>query len=158
MNISSKIRPYTASDYRAFEDMFDACFADDYKIDLTREQLEEICAGITQQIEAGILFVDLLTQEGVAKGFIIYQIDSPQSDWCEKEGFGFIREIFIAPDLRNKKHGKDLVVHAESRFKALQVPNIYLTSAEESTGFWAKMGYQDSGEICDRNHDRIFIK
>ncbi len=48
----------------------------------------------------------------------MYQIDSPKSDWCQKEGFGFIREIYINEELRNQGLGKILVDYAERFLKS----------------------------------------
>lgn len=157
MEVSNEIRKYTKLDYNAYKDMFREYFLKDFKIDITQEETENICTEITQQVEAHILFLDLLILNSAAKGFIIYQIDSPKSDWCEKEGWGFIREVYIASDFRGKGYGKSLITHVESRLRQLLVPSIYLTS-DESGNFWIKMGYQDSGETSSKNKARIFMK
>jgi len=38
-------------------------------------------------------------------GFVNYQIDTLDSDWCEREGWGFIREIYVDKTLRGKGLG-----------------------------------------------------
>ena len=152
-----EIRGYMEPDYTAFKEMFGEYFLNDFNIELTEKELENICREITQKVKENILFLDLLMLNNSAKGFIIYQIDSPSSDWCEKEGYGFIRELFIAADFRKKGYGKDLAVYAENKLWDLSVPYIYLT-AYESKNFWIKTGYQDSGEVSAKNDDRIYIK
>jgi len=157
MENSCGICRYTAQNYAAFKELLGECFSQDYNIPLTKDQLEELCGEITRQAEENIVFLDLLTLDGAAKGFISYQIDSLKSDWCEKEGCGFIRELFVASNLRGKGYGKYLVAHAENELKKLSVPYIYLTT-DDSEDFWAKAGYRDTGEICAKNNGGIFIK
>lgn len=152
-----KIREYKESDYAGFKEMLYVCFTQDYKIPLNKNQLEDLCLEITQQFLRYILSIDLLIIDDAPKGFVIYQIDSKDSDWCEKEGYGFIRELYVAADLRGAGHGRSLVSHAEKRMKDKAVPGIYLTT-DETTGFWAKIGYRDTGEICVKNNGRIFVK
>lgn len=157
MEIPMEIRKYAESDCNAFRDMFSAYFLKDLKIDITAGELENICADIIRQAGVGLQFLDLLIQNGVPKGFIIYQIDSPKSDWCEKEGYGFIREVYVEPEIRKQGLGRSLVSHAEEKLYELMVPHIYLTS-DESGDFWQAMGYCESGEASTINNDPIFIK
>jgi len=105
----------------------------------------------------GIVFLDILTIDDDAKGFILYQIDSPQSDWCVKEGYGFIRELYINADSRYAGHGRALAVHAENQLKLRNIHGIYLTT-DDAMEFWMKMGYRNSCEICSENYSPIFAK
>ena len=156
-NNTYEIRKYTESDYNAFRDMFNEYFLKDLKIYITAKELENICVDITRSVHTGILFLDLPIQNDIPKGFIIYQIDSSKSDWCEKEGYGFIREVFVVPDARKYGIGRRLVMHAEEKLYELMALRIYLTS-DESGDFWHAMGYCESGEISTINNDPIFIK
>jgi len=156
-NNTYEIRKYTESDYNAFKDMFSEYFLKDFKINMKAEELENVCTDITRYVHAGIQFLDLSIQNDVPKGFVIYQIDSSKSDWCEKEGYGFIREVFVVPDARKYGIGRRLVMHAEEKLYELMALRIYLTS-DESGDFWHAMGYCESGEISTINNDPIFIK
>ncbi len=157
MEILYEIREYTESDYIAFKKMLGNCFSQDYKIALTETQLERLCKDIAQQTNANIMFLDLLFLNGSAKGFINYQVDTSKSDWCEKENWGFIREAFVADDVRGNGWGRKLVENAENRLSILAVPNIYLTT-DDSKDFWTKVGYRDTHEICIKNDGCIFVK
>ena len=157
MDTIYEIVKYTDSYYIDIKVMLGNCFSNEYKLDLTENQLATIYTDIIYQFNNKILFLDLLLKKSIAKGFVIYQIDSPSSDWCEKEGWGFIREIYIADDIRKKGFGQKMVLHAESVLKSLEIPNIYIT-ADENRDFWIKMGYQDTGEVCQRNGGYIFTK
>jgi len=151
------IRKYADYDYDSFKEMLGVCFSQDYNIPLTGSQREGLCKDIVQSVEADITFLDFLILGGKAIGFISYQIDSPKSDWCEKEGYGCIREMFISVDQRGKGYGRGLAIHAESELQKLSAPYIYLTT-DGNKDFWTKIGYRDTGEICIKNDGSIFIK
>lgn len=97
-----------------------------------------------------------MIEEKVA-GFINYQIDTKESDWCEKEGWGLIREIAIGKNMRKNGLGKRLVLSTEKKLKKLGAKNIYLTS-DEAKDFWLNCEYLDSGEYSKVNGDNIYIK
>ena len=89
----------------------------------------------------------------------ITQIDSKESHWCEKEGFGSIMELYIAFDIRKTGYGRKLVKHAERHLiNNLAVSDMYISTNEYAEPFWIKMGYHDSGEICLKNKQKIYIK
>ena len=153
-----EIRDYSDSlDRDPFMEMLVTCFSQDYKLPLTREQLEGWRDVLVRLAAEQIVFLDILTIDGTPQGFILSQIDTPESDWCLKEGYGFIRELYVAAELRKAGHGKALVSHAESRLRQKGVPGIYLTT-DEAMDFWTRMGYRDSGEICHENNSLIFLK
>jgi RimJ/RimL family protein N-acetyltransferase/N-acetylglutamate synthase-like GNAT family acetyltransferase len=151
------IRKYKESDYNVFKEMIGECFNNDYKIPLTEKQLDKLSGEMTQSVKSDIQYLDLLILNGTVKGFIIYQVDTLKSDWCEKEGCGCIRELFIATDVRGKGYGLKLVIHAEMKLNELCVPYIYLTT-DDSKDFWIRAGYRDTGEICDKNGGSIVCK
>ncbi|MCL2573109.1 MAG: GNAT family N-acetyltransferase [Defluviitaleaceae bacterium] len=153
-----KIRSYLDSDYAGFKEMLTTCFHQDYDEQLTEEQLDRWQNALVRRATAEIVFLDILIIDDVAKGFILYQIDSPESDWCIKEGYGTIRELYVVKDLRHAGYGRALTIHAESRLNLKNIKGLYLTSEDEAIGFWIKMGYKDSGEICSENDSPIFVK
>jgi GNAT superfamily N-acetyltransferase len=154
---SVEIRHYLSADYVQFKRLFGVYFKSDFGIDLSGEQLEKVCSEIARQAGDSVLHLDLLLIGGDPNGFIIYQIDSPQSDWCEKEGYGFIREVYVAQTVRKRGLGTKLVAHAEYNLHKLGAKAIYLTG-EGSTVFWMKNGYASTGETSSINHDPIFVK
>jgi len=153
-----KIRSYVDSDYAEFKEMLTTCFHQDYNEQLTEEQLDRWQNALIRRAADKIVFLDILIIDDAAKGFILYQVDSPESDWCVKEGYGTIRELYISADLRYAGYGRALASYAESRLNLKNINGLYLTSEDEAMGFWAKMGYRDSGEICSENDSPIFVK
>ena len=152
-----KISKYRSSDYEDFRKMMTTCFHDDYKINLTDEQMEKWLETLIKHAFDGVVFLDILHINDSAKGFILYQIDSNKSDWCEREGWGFIRELYVDASLRGGGYGKMLAQHAEENLKTKGIASIYLTS-DEIGDFWIKLGYDDTNEASPTNNCPIFVK
>lgn len=91
-------------------------------------------------------------------GFIIAQIDTPKSDWCKREGWGFIRECFVRPDFRRRGIARSLVSKVEKDIIDAGAKDIYLTSDEEAIAFWQSVGYLDSGSVYEKNMQKIYVK
>jgi GNAT superfamily N-acetyltransferase len=152
-----EIRPYSGSDQTVFENLFLDYFFTDYKIILSEAQLIEICGDIIQLVKAGSSFLDLLFTDDRPIGFILYQKDSLDNEWCAKEGWGFIREIFVSRCFRKRGYGKHLVTSAEQKLKGLSVPGVYI-ALEDNPDFWLKRGYVETDEIYEKNDGFIFVK
>jgi len=151
------IRPYSDStDFDAFAQMVGVYFIEDLKEPLNNNPPIGMCKAMTQSVKDAITYLDILHIDDSPMGFIMYQVDSPKSNWCEKEGYGFIREMYIHKDYRKQGYGKTLVAHAESELKRLSVPHIYLTSSNDA--FWLSVGYASTGETCEKNNNHILIK
>lgn len=143
--------------FEEFVAMFYDYFLYDFKIELEYSKIKDICSTILDSVREEIINLDVIYYDNKAVGFIIYQIDFPKSDWCQKEGLGFIRELYIKREFRGQGWSSILINHAETFLKDYGVEQIYLTS--ESTGlFWNKQGYEPTTEFGYKNHDKIYIK
>lgn len=156
-NSNEEIESFEESDYESFVNMFNSYFLDDFKIELEHSKIREICLDIMERAKKQVIFLDLMRINNKSIGFIMYQIDSPESDWCQKEGFGFIREMYIDKGLRSQGLGKLLVAHAEKFLKYKNVEQIYLTS-DNGGLFWNQCGYKITNKVGYRNEDPIYIK
>ncbi len=154
---NKEIRPYSCNDFASFTEMFGSYSRDDFKIELTDQQCTKVCTRIIDSAMAGISALDLLYVNHKAVGFIWFQIDSPSSDWNERESWGFIRELYIDASLRRSNLGKTLVEHAEAVLQAKAINSIYLTS-DEAELFWIASGYYKTDQISTINHDPIYEK
>lgn len=152
-----EIKSFKECDYESFVNMFNSYFLYDFEIKLQYSKIKEICLDIIERVKKQVVFLDLMKINSKSIGFIMYQIDSPKSDWCQKEGFGFIREVYVDKELRNQGLGKFLVSHAEQSLKDKNVEQIYLTSDNNAT-FWNQCGYTITNEIGYRNKNPIYIK
>jgi len=154
-----EIRKFADSDFDVFTKMVGVYFIDDLKEPLRQNPPIDMCKMIIQSVKDGITYIDLIHVDGTPIGFINYQVDSLESDWCEKEGYGCIREMYISKDYRKQGYGKTLAIHAENELKKLSVPYIYLTAeTDDAISFWQSVGYTDTGEICNKNKGHILIK
>lgn len=113
---------------------------------------EEIIRGkladfIDSQWESGIIRIDLLMEERICAGFSVYQMDTPESDWCKRPGWGFIREFYIAPSFRKTGMGRHLAQHTENALRTMGAEQLYLTS-DGAIPFWRSCGWTLSQEVC----------
>ncbi len=152
-----EIRPFHNGDIQAFIKMFTKYFRDDFKIEITEKAICKECNAIGESSIAKISSLDLLFLDEEPVGFIYYQIDTSQSNWCEREDWGFIREIYIEPDFRKSGLGTKLILHAEENLYSNGTRNLYLTSDNNDT-FWKSLGYNKTDKISTINHDPIYEK
>ena len=101
---------------------------------------------ILPDLLAGLIKIDMLSEEGKYIGFVIYQKDDIDNDWNKKEGWGDIREIFIIPPLRRKGYGKFLLYTAEYRLKESGADKAYCLPEERSVPFFTACGYEKTDE------------
>lgn len=102
---------------------------------------------IDRQCSERIILMDLAMENSDCIGFSVYQIDSPESDWCKRPGWGFVREFYIAPAYRKNGTGRDLARHTEIQLCALGAKKLYLTSTE-AVPFWQKCGWSLTETLC----------
>ena len=102
---------------------------------------------IQNHLDAGILRIDLALSDHVPVGFSVYQIDRPDSDWCKRPGWGFIREFYVVPGSRRQGTGRQLASHTEQMLRQWGAGQLYLTSTSAST-FWQTCGWTLTQELC----------
>lgn len=83
-------------------------------------------------------------------GFSIYQIDTTESDWCKRPGWGCVREFYITKAHRRRGFGTALAIHSEKHLLAMGAQGLYLT-ADTAVPFWENCGYCNTHEICSND-------
>lgn len=126
-----------------------------YMAELDCDVPEEIIRGkladfIETQCEAERIHVVVAFDGEKPAGFSVYQIDTPQSDWCKRPGWGFIREFYVRPECRTKGFGLHLAAYTEQALKKLGAEKLYLTSGP-AAAFWEKCGWVNTGEVCSND-------
>ncbi len=144
------IQPYSKSKRAQLSDMMTA-----YMTELKCDIPEEIIRGkladiIDRQCESGIIRVDLAIEGAACIGFSVYQIDSPDSDWCKRPGWGFIREFYVLPACRKQGTGKKLSEHTEQELRSMGAGQLYLT-ATDAAPFWQKCGWMLTEALCSND-------
>ncbi len=134
------VKHFTPEYRQDFVRMLAAYFKDDLKEDWPCHVVERISEFILSQCHDGILEILLLLDREKTAGFAICQVDSPASDWCKREGWGFIREFYIAPSYRLMGKGRFLAGHTELLLKEKQAEQVYLTTSD-ALEFWLHCGY-----------------
>lgn len=137
---------------------FKALFCDYYaELDCEDEPLHLLDEYVLPDYEAGLLHIALCIDQS-AVGFAIFQTDDPVNDWCFKDGWGDIREIYVVPSARAKGIGRALLAFAEKALKTEQACGLYALPTEDSEEFFKAAGYADGGEYCAELDNKVFIK
>ena len=97
--------------------------------------------------EAGIIRVCMLFSGNDPAAFSVFQIDTLESDWCKRPGWGFIREYYVSPSHRKSGIGKMLADYTEQELRGMGAKNLYLTSTG-AIPFWQKCGWHLTDELC----------
>ena len=112
--------------------------------DIIRGKLSDL---IDRQYEKRILRISLAYENAVPIAFSVFQIDTPESDWCKRPGWGFIREYYVVPSHRKSGIGRELAAFTEQELRNMGADHLYLTSTE-AVSFWQKCGWQLTQELC----------
>lgn len=147
---------YDHSQKQTLEDMLCAYFPEvdsDIPEDIIRGKLSDM---IQDQHDRGILRISIGVSGDIPMGFSIFQIDTPESDWCKRPGWGFLREFYIAPAYRRNGCGRTLAAFTEAALAEMGAERLYLTS-EGAVPFWTACGWQKTGARCS-NGLHILVK
>lgn len=138
-----KISPLTDKTQSQFENLFKDYYrelgCDDDCDHLLREY-------VLPDLMAGLIRIDVMDFDGLC-GFVVYQKDDIDNDWNLKEGWGDIREIYVAPQMRKQGLGKFLLFTAEMKLRESGVNRAYALPTDDSAPFFAACGYTPSGNF-----------
>lgn len=150
-----KVSPLTDK----FREKFSKLFSDYYKelgcADDTNHLVDEY---ILPDLLAGLIKIDILEESEKVIGFVIYQRDEIDNDWNFKEGWGDIREIYIAPAFREKGYGKFLLYTAEMKLKESGIAKAYCLPYESSVPFFISCGYAETEEFSEDLDCKVYEK
>lgn len=149
LRVRPTVRPCRRQDLPAFQDLLLRYFREDLHLPLTDEQAQELAEDIYAETRIGVP-LDIAFFNGEAVGFIDYQTDHPASSWCFHEGWGCIRELYVAPEHRSRGAARALIARAEAAAKRTNAPMLYLT-ADDAIPFWEHLGFVRSGRINEKN-------
>ncbi len=120
---------------------------DDLKCDWKERFIEKrIFKLFEEKWREEVVFIDVIEEDNQLVGFAIYQIDTPQSDWCKKQGWGFIREVYVQKEYRGLGYGYKLAKEVEQVFCEKNIKDVYLKT-DDAILFWEKCNYVDIGEV-----------
>lgn len=142
------IREYAPSMAQLWEDMFIRYAKEDLEDTMPEEVLrKEIAREVfLHNQETGVSSIAFVMVGDTPAGFAIYQVDSPESDWCKRPGWGLVREFSVLPEFRRRGCGTKLAAYVEEKLLE-STDRIYLTAHDQAAvSFWSACGYRDTGE------------
>lgn len=153
--MDAEIHNIREKDYDNFEKAFCAYYAE---LGCEDDALHLFAEYVLPDLKAGLFGVAVASDGESVTGFVIFQIDDVVNDWCYKDGWGDVRELYVSPNDRRKGLGTELLSYAESELKASGAENAYCTPTEEAETFFIGRGYSDGGEICDETGGKLLVK
>ena len=138
---------------------FEMLFADYYaELDCGEDVPHLLKEYIFPDLLAGLIKIDLLQDGKVYAGFVIYQKDDIDNEWNFKEGWGDIREIYVAPARRRQGYGKCLLYTAEMKLREAGTEKCYCLPNEEAEGFFTACGYAKGNEYSEELDTFVYEK
>lgn len=150
-----KVAPLTDKNAEQFSALFKCYYAELGCADDVERLVSDY---IIPDLTAGLLKIDILHDGESYAGFVIYQIDDITNDWNLKEGWGDIREIYVAPFARGKGYGKFLLYAAEMKLKEGGADKAYCLPYEGATAFFTACGYADTQQYNEELDCNVYEK
>lgn len=150
-----KVAPLRDSALADFKKLFTAYYGELGCDDDCEHLAEEY---VIPDLLAGLIKIDVLSENDALSGFVIYQKDDIDNDWNFKEGFGDIREIYVVPSLRRTGAGTLLLYTAEMRLRESGVTKSYALPALGSEPFFEACGYKKTDEYNAELDSLVYIK
>ena len=141
--------------YKLFKVYFIELFGNNTEVNMTDKEILEAFEYFKNGMVNELYWIYFCSLDNEIIGFVIAQIDTPEKDWCQKQGWGFIREFFINLPYRKKGYAKLMCKFIEDIFIQNKANKAYITSDDE---LWEKLGYKYLGEIDKITKQKIFIK
>ena len=132
------------SDYGVFHLLLTEYYRDGADADTPQEAIDGVIRYLydlyTQNAISGCI-----AWEGEPAGFALWQLDTQDSPFSQRPGWGTILEMGVTPDNRGKGRGRELAEYALTR---MDVSDFYVCAYGPAEGFWVKCGYEDRGELA----------
>ncbi|MDE6586512.1 MAG: GNAT family N-acetyltransferase [Clostridia bacterium] len=142
-----KISPLNDKTQGEFEKLFKAYYDELDCDDDVPHLLEEY---VLPDLKAGLIRIEIMQDDSEYAGFVIFQCDRIENEWCPREGWGDIREIYVIPSKRKNGLGKFLLYTAEMKLREDGTEKCYALPSENSEGFFTACGYL-KGNLYDED-------
>lgn len=148
-----KYIPMMETDYGLFHRLLNDYYRDGEDAETPQEELDSFIRYLYDLCTQAKISGCVAYEDGPV-GFVLWNVDTADSPFSNKPGFGTILEIGILSDFRGRGLGKALAAYAETQ---MPVTDHYVCAYGPAEHFWRKCGYLDSGEIA-RNGLKLFMK
>ena len=150
-----QVSPLNDKTQKEFERLFKEYYAE---LDCGEDVPHLLEEYILPDLLAGLIKIDILKDGDVFAGFVIYQTDDIDNEWNFKEGWGDIREIYVAPSHRRQGLGKFLLYTAEMKLKESGAEKAYCLPAEGTEEFFTACGYARGNEYSEELDAYVYEK
>ncbi len=116
----------------------------------TNFDIEKFLGSMLMRLEEPERWLFLTEECGKYIGFISAKVDRD-----ERIGWGFVNELYVAPDRRRRGWGGKLYNKIAGIFQEQDVKKVWLTSDTKAERFWQSLGFQETGEM--ENNQKIMV-
>ncbi len=141
MNIQFKA--IERSNYRHFHNLMNDYYRDGEDKDTSQDIINDFINRLFIMIEQKSMEGCLVKSDRRFIGFVLWMIDSTNSDFSELPGYGTIAEIGLDSSYRGKGIGKKIVTYAETQMKVSGIKGLYVLVYNQAKPFWESCGYSD---------------
>ncbi len=153
--MDAEIHEIREKDYDNFKKAFCAYYGE---LDCEDDPLHLFSEYLLPDLKAGLFNVAVAKCGEDILGFVIFQIDDVINDWCFKDGWGNVRELYVYPEARYKGLGGSLLRYAENALRESGATDVYCIPTEEAETFFTERGYTDSGEVCPDADGKVLTR
>ena len=115
--------------------------------DTPQSELDAFIAYRTEPLEQHILMGEIIYEDDMPLGFVLYAKDGEGYPFSECPGMGTIAEISVTPDRRAHGLGCELVQRAENALRD-SCRQMYVCAHASAQSFWEKRGYSPCGRTA----------
>ncbi len=150
-----QIERYNDKYKEQFKDAFVDYFVTDFGAPFDTEVIRgQICQSFLDLDQSDIAPILVATHEDQLVGFLSFQIDSEKSNWNERPGWGFLRELYVRRDLRRCGVGTALGQVALDVLAKSGATQCYLTT-DSAFEFWESVGFTRTGEMAPNGSEML---
>lgn len=127
--------------YKDFMSLLTEYYREGEDADTNQTVINEFIARLYELIEQNKICGRLVLQGEVVVGFVLWMLDTAESEFSELPGYGTILEIGVSKENRLKGIGTQIVDYVENLMQKSGIKNFYVSAYEPASVFWEKCKY-----------------
>ncbi len=136
-----KFQLITKEYYDRFVDLLTAYYREGEDAETSQAVISEFITKLYEMIEQNEICGRLVFQNEVLVGFVLWMIDTAESEFSELPGYGTFLEIGVTKENRLKGIGARIVDYVENLMQEDGIKKFYISAYDPASEFWEKCNY-----------------